>query len=75
MSCRIKSRSSGQVLEKHFIHSKGLSSYSTHRTQEKNVLLHDFDHMTKRAATPIYGNIFCYRNTGGDWSMAMKLDM
>ena len=27
------------------------------------VLLNDLNHMTKRAATPIYGNIFFYRNT------------
>ena len=63
MSCHIKSRSSGQVLEKHFIHSKGLSSYPTHGTQGTKVLLNDVDHMTKGPATPIYANIFC-RNTG-----------
>ena len=27
------------------------------------VLLNDLDHMTKRATTRIYGNIFFYRNT------------
>ena len=32
---QINSRSSGQVLEKHFIHSKGVSSYPTHGTQGK----------------------------------------
>ena len=64
MSCQSKSSSSGQILEKHFIHSKGLSSYPTHGTQGKKVLLNDLDHMTKRAASSIYGNIFFYRNTG-----------
>ena len=66
MLWQIKSRPPGQVLEKHFIHCKGLSSYLTHGTQGTKVLLNDLDHMTKRAATPIYGNscIFFYRNTG-----------
>ena len=40
-----KSRSSGWVLEKHFIHAKGLSSYPTHETQGKTVLLNDLDHI------------------------------
>ena len=31
--CRVKSKVGRQVLEKHFIHSKGLSSYLTHKTQ------------------------------------------
>ena len=43
--------------------------------QRKKVLLNDLDHMTKRAATPIYGNIYFYRNTGLIWSIVMKLDM
>ena len=64
MLCQIKSRSSGQALEKYFIYSIGLSSYPTHGTQGKKVLLNDLDHTTKRAATPIYSNIFFYRNTG-----------
>ena len=55
MLCQIKSRSSGQVLK---------TFYPTHGTQGRKVLLNDLDHMTKRAATPIDGNIFFYRNTG-----------
>ena len=64
MLCQIKSRSSGQVLEKHFIHSKGLISYPAYGTQGEKVLLNDLDHMTKRAATPIYGYISFYRILG-----------
>ena len=61
--CQIKSKLSGHILETHFIHSKGLSSYPTHGTLENKVLLNDLNHMTKRAATPINGNVFFYRNT------------
>ena len=64
MLCQIKSRSSGQVLEKHFIHSKVRVLIQQMGHRGTKVLLNDHDHMTKRAATPIYGNTFFYRNTG-----------
>ena len=47
-----------------FLANLKTGSYGTFYGQGNKVLLNDHSHMTKRAATPIYGNIFFYRILG-----------